>query len=60
MAVEVSSGSRGIAICLISGTLRADCLRADSLRADRGGGPSFVGFFLEFLGSSISLIKLRF
>ena len=35
MAVEVSSGSRGIAICL----------RADRLRADRSGGPRFVGFF---------------
>jgi hypothetical protein len=45
MAVEVSSGSSGIAVCLRSGSLRADLLRADSLRADRGGGPSFVGLF---------------
>jgi hypothetical protein len=30
------------------------------LRADRGGGPGFVGFSLELLGSSISLITLRF
>jgi hypothetical protein len=45
MAVEVSSGSSGIAVCLRSGSLRYDCLRVYSLRADRGGGPSFVGFF---------------
>jgi hypothetical protein len=45
MAVEVSSGSSGIAVCLRSGSLRADFLRADSLRDDRGGGPTFVGFF---------------
>jgi hypothetical protein len=60
MAVEVSSGSRGIDICLRSGTLSADFLRADRLRADRGEGPSLVGFSLEFMGSSISLIRLRF
>jgi hypothetical protein len=45
MAVEVSSVSSGIAVCLRSGSLRADFLRSDSLRADKGGGPSFFGFF---------------
>jgi hypothetical protein len=35
MAVEVSRGSSGIVVIL----------RAYYLRADRGGGPSFCGFF---------------
>jgi hypothetical protein len=41
MEVEVSSGSSGIVVFI---------LRADLLRSDRGGGPSFVGFFSGVAG----------